>query len=184
MVSFRRAKEDVRRRFEALGLSYVWEGVRRIGVVRTESYHNEDTRTIGLNPADLRKPYAAFHRAAYLLVHELGHEFALVSLAGADKRALAPLFGDYDRPYRRAPRPRVAGADFVSRYAMVHPVEDFTETFAVCLWKHWEPGPVERLLRGKSPLCRRKVAAVERLVRREARRHRQRAPAGARRVRT
>lgn len=184
MVSFRRAMEDVRRRFEAHGLSHVWKGVRRISVVRTESYHNEDTRTIGLNPADLRKPYAAFHRAAYLLVHELGHEFALVSLDGADKRGLAPLFGDYDRPYRRAPRPRVAGPDFVSRYAMVHPVEDFTETFAVCLWKHWEPRAVEGLLRGKSPLCRRKVAAVERLVRREVRRNRRGAPGGTGPLRT
>lgn len=169
MVTFRRATEDVRRRFEALGLSFVWAGIRRVGVVRTESYHNEDTRTIGLNPADLRKPYAAFHKAAYLLVHELGHEFALVSLTKADRRALAPLFGDYDKPYRRAPRPRRAGPGFVSRYAMVHPVEDFTETFAVCLWKHWEPRAVERLLAGKSALCRQKVAAVDKLIRREVR---------------
>lgn len=169
MVTFRRAMVEVRQRFEQRGLAHVWAGVRRIGVVRTESYHNEDTRTIGLNPADLRKPYAAFHAAAYLLVHELGHEFALVSLTKADKRALAPLFGDYDKPYRRAAKPRTAGPDFVSRYAEVHPVEDFTETFAVCLWKDWQPREVALLLRGKSPLCRDKVAAVERLIRRESR---------------
>jgi hypothetical protein len=169
MVTFRRTQGEVRRFLEARGLAQVWGAIRRISVVRTESYHNEDTRSIGLNPADLRKPYAAFHKAAYLLIHELGHEFALVSLTAADKRALAPLFGDYDKPYRRARKPRTAGPDFVSRYAMVHPVEDFTETFAVCLWRDWEPREVERLLRGKSPLCRRKLAAVERLIRRQAR---------------
>ncbi len=169
MVTFGRTQGRVRRYLEARGLAHVCAGVRRISAVRTESYHNEDTRTIGLNPADLRKPYGAFHKAAYLLIHELGHEFALVSLTKSDKRALRPLFGDYDKPYRRARKPRTAGPDFVSRYAMVHPVEDFTETFAVCLWRDWEPREVERLLRGKSPLCRRKLAAVDRLIRREAR---------------
>jgi hypothetical protein len=171
MVTFQRSIAAVRRYFEARGLAHVWAGVRRISVVRTESYHNEDTRCIGLNPADLRKPYGAFHRAAYLLIHELGHEFALVSLAKADRRALEPLFGDYDRPYRRARKPRRAGADFVSRYAMVHPVEDFTETFAVCLWKDWDPKAVQRLMQKKSPVCRRKLAAVERLIRREGKAH-------------
>lgn len=168
MVNFQRSIGEVQRFFEGRGLRHVFDGVRRISVVRTESYHNDDTRCIGLNPADLRKPYAAFHKAAYLLIHELGHEFALVSLTPADKRALAPLFGDYDKPYRRAPRPREAGPDFVSRYAMVHPVEDFTETFAVCLWRDWEPRAVDTLMRGKSPLCRRKLAAVADLIRRNA----------------
>ena len=180
MVTFQRAISEVGRYFEERGLGHVWAGVRRISVVHTESYHNEDTRCIGLNPADLRKPWAAFHRAAYLLIHELGHEFALVSLTRADKRALEPLFGDYDKPYRRAPKPRRAGDDFVSRYAMVHPVEDFTETFAVCLWKDWEPAAVRALLRGKSPLCRGKLAAVDALIRRESRLPRGRGRAGIR----
>jgi hypothetical protein len=168
MVRFGRAIAHVRRYFEARGLAHVFAAIRRISTVHTESYHNEDTRCIGLNPADLRKPYAAFHKAAYLLIHELGHEFALVSLTKADKRALLPLFGDYDKPYRRARRPRQAGTDFVSRYAMVHPVEDFTETFAVCLWKGFEAEAVRELMRGKSRTCRAKLAAVERLIRREA----------------
>lgn len=166
VITFRRATNEVRQYFEAQGLARVWAGIRRISVVRTESYHNEDTRSIGLNPADLRKPYGAFHRAAYLLIHELGHEFALVNLTKADKRALEPLFGDYDKPYRRARKPKRAGPDFVSRYAMVHPVEDFTESFAVCLWKDWEPRAVARLMKDKSPRCRRKLAAVARLIRR------------------
>jgi len=170
MVTFRRTITEVGRRFEVRGLGHVVAGVRHIRVVSCESYHNEDTRCIGLNPADLRKPYAAFHKAAYLLVHELGHEFALVSLTKADKRALRPLFGDYDKPYRRTPKPRVAGPDRVSRYAAVHPVEDFTETFAVCMWRDWEPQAVRGLMQGKSVLCRKKMAFVERLVRRESRR--------------
>lgn len=172
MVNFYRSIAAVERYFRVKGLSHIFAGVRRISIVRTESYHNEDTRRIGLNPRDLRRPYAAFHRAPYLLIHELGHELALVSLTPADKRAMAPLFGDYDKPYRRAPKPRRAGPDFVSRYAMVHPVEDFTETLAVCLWRDWEPRAVDALMREKGPLCRRKLAFVARLVRREARRGR------------
>ncbi len=169
MVNFSRSVAAVERYLRAKGLSHIFAGVRRIALVRTESFHNEDTRRIGLNPRDLRRPYAAFHRAPYLLIHEMGHEFALVSLTAADKQAMQPLFGRYDKPYRRARKPRIAGPDFVSRYAMVHPVEDFTETFAVCLWKDWEPRAVEALMREKSPLCRRKLAFVARLVRREAR---------------
>jgi hypothetical protein len=170
MVTFQRSIDAVERYFDGKGLPHIFAGVRRIDVVRTESFHNVDTRRIGLNPRDLRRPYAAFHRAPYLLIHELGHEFALVSLTAADKRVMEPLFGNYDKPYRRARKPRRAGLDFVSRYAMVHPVEDFTETFAVCLWNDWEPRAVERLMREKSSLCRRKLAFVARLVRREARR--------------
>ncbi len=167
MVNFQRSIAAVERYFRRKGLAHIFAGVRRITVVRTESFHNEDTRRIGVNPRDLRRPYAAFHRAPYLLIHELGHEFAFVSLTEADKRAMAALFGDYDKPYRRARKPRRAGPDFVSRYAMVHPVEDFTETFAVCLWEDWEPRAVERLMREKSLLCRRKLAFAARLIRRQ-----------------
>lgn len=167
---FERTIRDVGRHFEETGLGRVFRAVRRIRVVREESYHNADDNTIGLRPADLRRPYAAFHRRAYLLIHELGHQFAELCLTRADKRALQPLFGDYDAPYRRAPKPRACGPDFVSRYAMVHPVEDFTETFAVCLWRGWDPQAVDRLLGARSPRCRRKAAAVERIIRRERRR--------------
>ena len=169
MITFQRSIEAVERYFRGRGLAHVFAGVRRISVVRTESFHNEDTRRIGLNPRDLRRPYAAFHRAAYLLIHELGHEFALAGLTKEDRRAMEPLFGDYDKPYRRAKKPRRAGPDFVSRYAMVHPVEDFTETFAVCLWRDWDPRAVDRLMQGKSSRCRAKLACVAGLIRREAR---------------
>jgi hypothetical protein len=164
---FERSIREVCARFEEMGLAAVFQRVRRISVVRQESYHDEDTLTIGLNPRDVRKPFAAFHTRPYLLVHELGHQFALDHLRAADKRALRPLFGDYDRPYRRAPKPRIAGPDYVSRYAMTHPVEDFAETFAVCLWQHWDPEGVGRLLASKSTRCRRKVSAVRRLIDRE-----------------
>jgi hypothetical protein len=151
------------------GLGRVFGGVRRIGVVRTESYHDVRNRCIGLNPADLRRPYAAFHRLPYLLLHELGHHLAEVWMSAAERRRLAPLFGNYDAPYRRAPKPRAADADHVSRYSMVHPAEDFAETFAVCLWADWEPEAVAALVRGKSARCRRKMAAMRGLLRRKAR---------------
>jgi len=166
---FERSIRDVGRYFAETGLGRVFRAVRRIRVVSEESYHDSRNNTIGLRPADLRRPYAAFHRRPYLLIHELGHQFAELCLTRADKKALKPLIGDYDAPYRRAPRPRVCGPDYVSRYAMVHPVEDFTETFAVCLWRDWDPDAVRRLLAARSPLCRGKVAAVERIVNRERR---------------
>jgi hypothetical protein len=109
------------------------------------------------------------HRRPYLLIHELGHAFAERWLTAAERACLAPVFGDYDAPYRRAPKPARAGPDHVSRYSGVHPAEDFAETFAVCLWEDWDPRAVTRLLEGKSPRCMRKLAAVRRLVRRSAR---------------
>ncbi len=171
---FERSIERVRVYFRGIGLGGVFDGVRRIRVVREESFHDERNDTIGLNPADARKPYAAFRSRPYLLIHELGHQFAASCLTAGDKRRLEPLLGDYDRPYRRGPRPRRCGPDYVSRYAATHPVEDFAETFAVCLWRDWQPERVARLLRGRSRRCLLKLAAVERLIRREVARRRTR----------
>ncbi|MCX7037949.1 MAG: hypothetical protein NT005_02270, partial [Spirochaetes bacterium] len=46
---------------------------------------------------------------------------------------------------------------------------DFTETFAVCLWRDWDPRAVDRLMQGKNSRCRAKLACVAGLIRREAR---------------
>jgi hypothetical protein len=167
---FERSIARVRVYFHGIGLGVVFDGVRSIRVVGEESFHDERNNTIGLNPADVRKPFAAFRSRPYLLIHELGHHFGATCLTAADKRRLAPLFGDYDRPYRRGPRPKRCGPDYVSRYAATHPVEDFAETFAVLLWRDWKPQRVARLLLGKSRKCRQKLAEVARLIRREARR--------------
>jgi hypothetical protein len=174
VAEFARAIRDVEKRLRGRGLGHVLDGVRRIRVVREESFHDSRTFVIGLNPADARKPFAAFHTRAYLLVHELGHHFAEACVGRAGLRPLAPLFGDYDRPYRRLPKPRVCGADHVSRYAMTHPAEDFAETFAVCLWREWAPGRVDGLLSARSPLCRRKVSVMGKLIRDSARARRSR----------
>ena len=155
--------------FAHIGLGYVFDGVKRISCVRTESYHDIRTGCIGLNPRDVSRPWAAVHRRPYLLIHELGHAFAERWLAPARRAGLAPLFGDYDAPYRRAAKPARADADHVSRYSMVHPAEDFAETFAVCLWQDWDAPGVARLMAGKSALCARKIDAVRRLVRQGAR---------------
>ena len=155
--------------FTRIGLKHVFDTIRRISVVRQESYHDVRTGCIGLNPRDVRRPYAAVHRRAYLLIHELGHAFAETWMSPADRRGLEPLFGDYDAPYRRAPKPARADADHVSRYSMTHPAEDFAETFAVLLWKDWDRPAYERLVRGKSRRLTRKLAAVQALVRREGR---------------
>jgi hypothetical protein len=164
---FERSIQSVLKRFKEEGLGRMLEGIRRIRVVHEESYHDIRTHQIGLNPADCRKPYAAFHTRPYLLIHEIAHHFAEVILDREDRKGVASLFGDYDAPYRRVPTPRAAGRDHVSRYAMRHPAEDFAETFAVCVWRVWDPGGVERLMRGKSPLCRRKLKAMELLLRRQ-----------------
>ncbi len=166
---FQRAIRDVGRYFDRVGLRRIYRGVRRISVVRQESYHDIRNRSIGLNPRDVRRPFAAIHSRAYLLIHELGHHFAEVRLSRADRRQLAPLFGLYDAPYRRAPKPRRADADHVSRYSMTHPAEDFAESFAVCIWRDWDPAAVDRLMRGKSAACARKLSAISRLLRQERR---------------
>ena len=155
--------------FTRIGLGQVFDAVTRISVVRQESYHDIRTGCIGLNPRDVSRPWAAVHRRPYLLIHELGHAFAERWLTPAQRRGLAPVFGDYDAPYRRAPKPVCADTDHVSRYSMVHPAEDFAETFAVCLWQDWDPPSVARLMKGKSALCARKLGAVRRLVRASAR---------------
>jgi hypothetical protein len=156
--------------FDRAGLGRLFRSVRGIRAVRQESFHDVRTFTIGLNPGDVRKPFAAFHNRKYLLIHELGHHFVETRLGKRDRKRLEPLFGSYDAPYRRAPKPRRCGPDHVSRYAMTHPAEDIAETFAVCLWRDWEPRAVRALLRARSPACRRKVAAIGRLVGRERRR--------------
>ena len=166
---FERSIRRVRRYFAGIGLGYVMDGERRISVVRQESYHDIRTRCIGLNPRDVSRPYAAVHRKPYLLMHELGHAFAECWLSPYQRRRLAPLFGNYDSPYRRAAKPARADAHHVSRYSMVHPAEDFAETFAVCLWKDWDASAYARLLSGKSALLSRKVSAVHALVRAMAR---------------
>ncbi len=172
LLVFDRSISEARRLFEAAGLARVFAGVRRISVVRQESYHDESKETIGLNPADVRRPFAAFHRRPYLVIHELAHHFAKSCLTREDKALLEPLFGDLDRTYRRAPKPRRCGPDFVSRYAMTHPLEDFAETFAVRIWRDRDPHAVRTLLKGRSRKCARKMTAVDRLIRREARRGR------------
>ena len=149
---------------QAAGLSSLLETVKRIRVVDEESFHDSRTWSIGLNPSDVRKPYAAFHTRSYLLVHELGHHFAERSLSRSRRRGLRATFGDYDAPYRRLPKPRAADADHVSRYAMTHPAEDFAETFAVLLWRLWDSAAVDALLRTKSARCRAKLAEMKRLV--------------------
>jgi hypothetical protein len=164
VAEFDKAIAEVRRRFHALGIGGIFDGVRRIRVVREESFHDSRTFAIGLNPADVRKPFAAFHCRPYLLVHELGHQFAEACLTRAQKKGLVTLFGDYDGPYRRLPRPRVCGPDHVSRYAMTHPAEDFAETFAVCVWRDWAPVAVDALLASRSALCRRKAAQMRSLI--------------------
>jgi hypothetical protein len=155
----------VRRSFARIGLGYVFDGVRRISVVRQESYHDVRTRCIGLNPRDVIRPYAAVHRRPYLLIHELGHAFAEIWLTRSERRRLAPVFGDYDAPYRRLPKPARADRDHVSRYAMTHPAEDFAETFAVCLWRDWDRAAVARLLHGKGRRLRDKMDTMGRLIR-------------------
>jgi hypothetical protein len=160
----------VRRFLDSQGLGWLYRRVRKIYVVRQESYHDEDKLTIGLRPADVHKPVSAYHALAYLLVHELGHQFALDCLTLAERRRLAPLFGDCSAPYRRLPTSRVLNPDFVSRYAMRHPLEDFVETFAVCLWHRWHPGLAGPLIAARSPRCRRKIAEVGRVIDRNARR--------------
>jgi len=162
----------VRRFLESQGLGWLFARVRRISVVRQESYHDEDKLTIGLRPADARKPVSAFHALSYLLLHELGHQFALDCLTRTEGRRLAPLFGDCRAPYKRLPTPRALDPDFVSRYAMRHPLEDFAETFAVCLWHRWHSERARPLIAARSPQCRRKIAAVGRLIDRNTRRER------------
>lgn len=182
MAEFARTIRQVSRHLDRIGLGRLFRSVRGIRAVRQESYHDVRTLTIGLNPRDVRKPYAAFHRRAYLLIHELGHHFVETRLGARDRRRLEPLFGGYDAPYRRAPKPRRCGRDHVSRYAMTHPAEDIAETFAVCLWRDWEPEAVRALLAARSPACRRKAAAIRRLIARERGRDaaRLRSPAAAR----
>lgn len=176
MAEFDRSIRRVGRYFDRRGLGSVFRSVRGIRAVRQESFHDVRTFTIGLNPRDVRKPFAAFHRRTYLLIHELGHHFVETRLGKRDRKRLEPLFGSYDAPYRRAPKPRRCGPDHVSRYAMTHPAEDIAETFAVCLWRDWEPRAVRELLAARSPACRRKVAAIGSLIGRERRRDAARRP--------
>lgn len=174
MAEFSRSRAEVSRVLSDQGLGHILETITRIRSVTEESFHDSRNNSIGLNPADVNRPFAAFHRRPYLLLHEIGHHFAEAHLGKAERRALVPVFGDYDGRYRRARKPRVCDPRYVSRYAMTHPAEDFAETFAVCLWAVWEPHAVKALLAARGPECRRKAAAMRRLIsrwRRQPARH-------------
>jgi hypothetical protein len=53
---------------------------------------------------------------------------------------------------------------------MTHPAEDIAESFAVCLWREWEPRAVRELRAARSDRCRCTVAAIGHHNERERRR--------------
>jgi hypothetical protein len=101
----------------------------------------------------------------FLYLHELGHRCCERLVKARDRAALKGVFGDvtgkrrYNLKFRHKTDP-----SFVSRYAGVHPAEDFAETFALVVYAKLNKVPLKDFLEGKNATCRRKVRAARRLV--------------------
>lgn len=125
--------------------------------------------TIYIHPDDIGWSWAFWQTTMSIMFHELGHRFAekLLNRNILRRKNIIELFGSYHKKYiRNLPRASRASKkdmfDFPSRYAMVHPADDFAESFTVCIDyivrdKNPEDFPRDYM---KSELCRKKITLV------------------------
>lgn len=106
----------------------------------------------------------------HLLRHETGHAFFNKKYTDGLKQQFKDAFGNIDAPYnvnliaqmlvniRYQDRP-----EFVSKYAQVHPADDFAETFAVYLQKQGDKAKLDKYVatKGKNLGLQRKFECVD-----------------------
>lgn len=170
MADFERTIPAVNNWLESVGLGVLIKGVRvKIEEQgRVSGYYNWkvylDINDVGPGNSDL-----TYSTKSYLYLHELGHHFQEKLLTKKQRKSLRPLFGNLDAPYRRVFDDASPDCLFVSPYAKVHPMDDFSETFAVFLYhrmRGMKPKEYEKWMdrRGKALRCYEKLAVMEVLV--------------------
>lgn len=99
----------------------------------TETWVNERTKKVFLNPKDSKSKMLANQTRQHLLLHELGHIFVhrFINIHLRKNPEFVELFGDFSKFYRRKFARIKTNKDFISTYAQVHPEDNFCEVFAV-----------------------------------------------------
>lgn len=120
-----------------------------------------DSEDVGPGASDL-----AFSTQSYLYLHELGHHFQEKLLTRKQRKDLYALFGDLDAPYVRECDEDANERSFVSDYAMVHPMDDFSETFAVILYHRMRERSLSSwfINHDKNRACSKKLSNMKKLL--------------------
>lgn len=166
MTLFQRSIAEARKRLDEFGLGILPDDVSfrvvRSGV-ESRYYKCRDRDWIWLDPADANYACMVARGRTVLVLHELGHRFADRGIP----RSLLPFrdrtFGPCGSTYRRNYDVPFSKDRFVSRYAAVHPADDFAETFAFFVWFGNRAGEEIRR-RGYGEECRQKIDAMNILI--------------------
>lgn len=139
----------------------------------TQSCYILHSDTVFLNPKDIGWSWAYGRSALAPMFHELGHRFAekILSRTILREKSVSSLFGYYHQKYVRKLRYASTSRkrelyDVVSRYSLVHPADDFAETFSVCLqFITKNRDPIEFVRENlKSELCKNKIEKILSLI--------------------
>jgi hypothetical protein len=152
------AQTEIAAEMKALGVKF-----RPKVVIDWSSYVDDGSLEIHINRFKFSKRFRELaQRSMYdttfihLLRHETGHAFFNEKFDASLKQQFKDAFGNIDKPYnvnlitqmlvgiRYEDRP-----EFVSKYAQVHPADDFAETFGVYLQKQGDPAKLDKYITAK-----------------------------------
>jgi hypothetical protein len=150
---FERAIKNITNLLRDHSLEFLVDGVKwyQIDGETTGSGYSLYGDVIYLHPRDVKAPLSYGNGVVRcLILHEVGHRFAQKILRRNRmwNEDVVKLFGNCYRAYKRKIKQAKKAEksdliNFVSRYSLTHPAEDFSETFCVCL---------DYLLKDKSPI--------------------------------
>lgn len=167
-MKYSKSIKNINEKLKKHSLDFIEKGVKWVVVLEKTSqsgyvFYND---TIYIHPDDIGWSWT-YGRSVYsILYHELGHRFAekILSKSILRKKDVVQLFGYYHKKYIR--RLRYASRakkkdmfDFPSRYALVHPADDFAEVFGVCLeYITNDKNPLDFVRdKMKSEICKNKI---------------------------
>jgi hypothetical protein len=149
------AQTQIASEMKALGVKF-----RPKVVIDWSSYVDDGSQEIHISRFKFSKKFRELaQRSMYdttfihLLRHETGHAFFNERYNDSLKAQFKDAFGDIDKPYnvnlitqmlvgiRYDDRP-----EFVSKYAQVHPADDFAETFGVYLQKRGDQAKLDKYI--------------------------------------
>lgn len=167
-MQYDKSIKNINDKLKKYSLDFLENGVKWIIVTgeTTESRYELYCDTIYVHPDDIGWSWT-FGKTAYaILYHELGHRYAerILTRKLLRRKDIVELFGHYHKKYIR--RLRYASKarqkdmfDFPSRYALVHPADDFAEIFSTCLQYITKDEDPTQFVRDKlkSEICKNKI---------------------------
>jgi len=181
-MKYERSINTINRLLERYSLGFMESGVKWVvisGITPSSRYEiREDT--IYIHPDDIGWSWAFWPTTMSIMFHELGHRFAekILNKNVLRQKRVVELFGPYHKKYiRNLPMASRASKkdmfDYPSRYAMVHPADDFAEICTVCLVYITKDRDPEEFPRDymKSELCRKKITVMLELLNESKEKH-------------